>query len=253
VRPHSWRAACGAVLLWLVVAVAPPALAASADQADPASCPSGQSGGFVAGQLVQVSSTQLALRTASSCSTPVVIGIAPTTQICVRSCGAAWQDLRIGDQLAVGLLPALTNPLLARWVDADGVAGYGTVTAVQGDSVTIVLTRGYPGSVRTLHIQPSTSVADAGGRTVVGQVGSLQVGNDVYFTGATDAPGPQDTNIWTYRVLQLGKPTATPRLPATGAGGLGAGAACPGLAALLMLAILGAAWLPRPRLPWAPR
>ena len=128
------------------------------------------------------------------------------------------------------------------------------VTAVRGNVVTIVLTRGYLGSVRTLHIQPSTVVAEVGGGTVTGQVGSLQVGslqvgNDVYFTGATDTPGPRDTTIWAYRVVQLGEPTVTPQLPATGAGGVGAGGATGlGLAALLLLSVLSAARLSRVQL-----
>jgi len=142
--------------------------------------------------------------------------------------------------------------------------GYGMVTAVRGNVVTIVLTRGYLGSVRTLHIQPSTVVAEVGGGTVTGQVGSLQVGslqvgslqvgslqvgNDVYFTGATDTPGPRDTTIWAYRVVQLGEPTVTPQLPATGAGGVGAGGATGlGLAALLLLSVLSAARLSRVQL-----
>lgn len=240
----------GALLLGLTGVFGPAANAAGDPASFSAACTAAPPTTFVAGQLTQRSATQITIQVPASCLVPIVVQLQPTTQICRRTCATPWQELQIGDRVESALIPAANGLRLARWVDANGIAGYGTVTAVRATEVSLVLTRGYPGSVRALQIEPSTIVAAVDGKTVMGQVGPLQVGNDVYFTGATDTPTPQDTAIWAYRVVQLGKPMGTPQLPATGAGGNGPNSAGGlGLAALLLLGVLGTARLSRVQLP----
>jgi hypothetical protein len=60
--------------------------------------------------------------------------------------------------------------------------------------VTIVLTRGFPGSERELSIESSTTVGAASG-TVVGEVGPLRVGDSICFTGTADQADPQTRQI----------------------------------------------------------
>jgi hypothetical protein len=244
-RASCWCAVVGAALLGLAVAAAPKASAAGVSKTTAAGCPGGHSGGFLAGQLVEVSTTQLLLRPAPSCPAPVAISLAPTTQVCVRTCAASWRDLQPGDQVEVGLLPASNPTLVARWVDANPVAGRGRISAIQGATVTVALTQGQPGSVRMLEIQSSTIVVEANGTTEMGQPGPLRVGDHVYFTGTSDVLGSQLGTIWAYRLFQFRTADPTPRLPVAGAGGLISGDAAPRLAGLIALVVLGATKLSR--------
>jgi hypothetical protein len=161
---------------------------------------------FLAGWLRQVTAEVILIEVPGPRLDPVRVLLGPATQICRRTCQAAWSDLRVGDRLEVGMDAAPGARPIARWINANAIAGYGEVRALGQQVVTILLTRGFPGSERELSIESSTIVAAAGG-TVVGQVGPLRVGDSIYFTGTAEHPDPQTRQIWALRIFQLQRPT----------------------------------------------
>ncbi len=158
---------------------------------------------FVSGAVTCVSPQSLAV--APSGATAVVVPLQPTTQVCRGShgCQATWHDLRPGDYADVGGVTDSAGRVVARRIDANMVAGDGTIRARTATSVTItVLGRnGAASRVRMLNVLPSTLVT-VGSRTEAGVTGGLRIGDTVHFTVSADSPRLLTAPLWAMLLIQ---------------------------------------------------
>jgi len=143
---------------------------------------------FVSGAVTCASARSLAV--APNGATAVVVPLQSTTQVCRGRRGrqATWRDLQPGDDIDATLSTESAGHA-ARWIDANVVAGDGTISARTATSVTIdVMGRdGAASRVRVLNVLPATLVT-VGSRTEAGATGRLRVGDTVYFTASADSP-----------------------------------------------------------------
>lgn len=105
--------------------------------------------GFATGTLVTVSATTMHLTASGPDELRLVL--APNTQICRGSCAARWTDLRPGDRVTAGFSPDARGDRVARWVDANMLTQYGTITAMGRTTVTIAPSTGRDGDVERLN------------------------------------------------------------------------------------------------------
>jgi len=151
---------------------------------------------FVSGAVTCASARSLAV--APKGATAVVVPLQSTTQVCRGRRGrqATWRDLQPGDDIDATLSTESAGHA-ARWIDANVVAGDGTISARTATSVTIdVMGRdGAASRVRVLNVLPATLVT-VGSRTEAGATGRLRVGDTVYFTASADSPRLLTAPLW---------------------------------------------------------
>ncbi len=175
--------------------------ASSGANATPAP-PTAVSPGFATGTLVAVSATTMQI-TASG-PDALHLALAPNTQICRGSCAARWTDLQPGDRVAAGFSRNARGDRVARWVDANMLTQYGTITAIGRTTVTIVPNTGRDGDVeRELVIVPETMIHYHDGTSETGAARHLAVGDHVYFTGTADSPDLRVRRVWAQRIDQM--------------------------------------------------
>ncbi len=157
---------------------------------------------FVSGAVICASVRNLAV--APTGATAVVVPLQSTTQVCRgrRGCQATWRDLRPGDYIDVALSTGSAGRA-ARWIDANMVAGDGTISARTATSVTVdVMGRdGAASRVRALNVLPSTLVT-VGSRTEAGATGRLRIGDTMHFTASADSPRLLTAPLWAIRLIQ---------------------------------------------------
>jgi len=184
------------------------ALAPAAVAAPAATLPGGCAGRaltvpFVSGAVTCASARSLVV--APNGAPAVVVPLQSTTQVCRgrRGCQATWRDLRPGDYIDVALSTGSAGHA-ARWIDANMVAGDGTISARTATSVTIdVMGRdGAASRVRVLNVLPSTLVT-VGSRTEAGATGRLHIGDTMHFTASADSPRLLTAPLWAIRLIQV--------------------------------------------------
>lgn len=158
--------------------------------------------GFAIGTLVTVSATTMQLTVPGPDNLRLVL--ASNTQICRGSCAARWTDLRPGDRVTAGFSPDARGDRVARWVDANMLTQYGTITAMGRTTVTIVPNTGRDGDVeRELVIVPETMIHYHDGTSETGAARHLAVGDHVYFTGTANRPDLRVRRVWAQRIDQM--------------------------------------------------
>ncbi len=151
---------------------------------------------FVSGALTCASAQGLAVAPAGA--TAVVVPLRSTTQVCrgSRGCQATWRDLRPGDYVDIALSTGSAGPAADR-IDANMVAGDGTIRARTATSVTIdaIGRDGAASRVRVLNVLPTTLVT-VGSRTDRGATGRLRIGDIVHFAASADSPRLLTAPLW---------------------------------------------------------
>lgn len=163
---------------------------------------------FVDGTLVAVSHRSLTLRVPGYTPEHVDILLDPKTQICRGSCSATWTALKVDDRIATATYFGSTGARVARWVNANTVAGMAVINAING-SVLTVRSMGYGGGQHwDLSIEPYTTVIPlpTNGKKEVGSARSLKTGDSIHFTGFADSPDYSARSVWAYLIHQLGMP-----------------------------------------------
>ncbi len=172
--------------------------------------PTAVSPGFATGTLMAVSATVMRITVPGVDELRLVL--APNTQICRGSCAARWTDLQPGDRVAAGFSRDAQRDRVARWVNANMLTQYGTITAIGRATVTIAPNTGRDGDVeRELVIAPETAIHYHDGTSETGTARHLAIGDHVYFTGTADSPDLRVRQVWAQRIEQtIAAPTAHP-------------------------------------------
>jgi hypothetical protein len=154
---------------------------------------------FVAGQLIERSSTQLALRVPEFTPDVVYLGLGPGTKMYGRDYEQQWTALELGDRIHSGLRLVGGGKQVATWVIANFVTGWGVVERVEEKSVMVAVMPGMWGIARELYVSPYTHVLTAQ-REYVGMTGPLARGDDVYFTATGWNANPWVHSVWAYTI-----------------------------------------------------
>jgi len=143
---------------------------------------------FVSGMLVEADQDHIVVQTPGYDPGSVIVNLTVQTQICRGSCTAAWNDLKLGDRIDSCTYAGSDGVRAARWVNANMVAGWGTIKAINGAVLTIASDKPTVPD-RALTIYPYTTVA-AGEIITTGRGDALRIGDYVQFTATADDPNP---------------------------------------------------------------
>jgi hypothetical protein len=154
---------------------------------------------FVAGQLIEVSSTQLALRVPEFTPDVVYVDLEAATKMYGRHYEQQWTALELGDRIHSGLRLVRGGKRMATWVIANFLTGWGVVERVEQSSVLVAVMPGMWGIARELYVSPYTHVLTPQGE-YVGTTGPLARGDDVYFTATGWDANPWVHSVWAYTI-----------------------------------------------------
>ncbi len=156
---------------------------------------------FAVGILAAASATTVQLTVTGAADLRLLVR--PQTQICRGDCTAQWTDLRPGDRVATGFFRDAQGNHVVRWMNANVLSQYGTVTAIASASVTIAPNTGRDGDVeRELIVGPKTSIHYLDSIAKTGVTSHLAVGDHLYFTGTADSPDMRVQRVWAQRIDQ---------------------------------------------------
>jgi hypothetical protein len=130
------------------------------------------------------------------------VEVSPDTQVCKRTCQARPSDLRAGDRISTLASVDDQGRRVARWINANGVSGYGLVTGIGSDALVIRLNRGYPGEERVLFVGEQTRLPERNRSSLT----SFERGDLVYFTGTTEVADLHAREVWALLISASGTP-----------------------------------------------
>jgi hypothetical protein len=130
------------------------------------------------------------------------VEVSPDTQICRRTCEARPSDLQAGDRISTSASVDGQGRLVASWINANGVSGWGLVTGIGPDALVIRLNRGYPGEERVLFVGEQTRLPEPKRSSLT----SFERGDLVYFTGTTGIADVHAREVWALLISASGTP-----------------------------------------------
>jgi hypothetical protein len=143
---------------------------------------------YFAGTLVKRSRTSLTALDNSGATWTIAID--PSTDVCRGPCSKSTAPLQPGDRIELGVTTTRATGPHALWIVANGVSDFLEVDAIDGNLLTVHSTRHpeQPNSPYTLIVEPA-SIFQAPSGPITEQRELIQVGDNLYFTGSTVAPG----------------------------------------------------------------
>jgi len=182
--------------------------------------------------LIEVTRHHLILDTHGYDPGIVKVRLTEQTQLCRGDCHADWRALKLGDRIESATYDGPDGVRIARWVNANVVASIGTVSAINGNVLTItgmkptaperdltIFVRGRD----ILHNQKASSLEGNGSQTsatcscpkhdltifpfttiyvaktaVLGQSNVLHVGDQIHYTATADDP-----NLYTRSIMGM--------------------------------------------------
>lgn len=189
----SRLAAGSAAAVALPLVEAPTSILAAKDVPDPRAFPPY----FAAGILVEVVADHIGIHAPGYLPGVLHIALTAQTQVCARgSCAADWTALKRGDRIESATMDGPDGVRQAIWVNANVIAGWGTITAITGNVLTVAQWM-QPATTRTIVVQANTTVGTPQGTTTTGSVAALQVGDELHFTALADDPNLYTTSTIT--------------------------------------------------------
>jgi hypothetical protein len=161
---------------------------------------------FAAGTLTARSKDSMTLSIPDALPATLTVRLTAQTEICRKSCDAKWSALKVGDRVQVGTYDGPAGARIARWLNANPVVDWGTVSAVQDQTISLtpMAMQSYIQTKRELAIGPSTTFYAAQGGSSRGHVQGLKVGDAVYFTGTAATPNVATPSVWALTIFQMG-------------------------------------------------
>jgi hypothetical protein len=141
--------------------------------------------------VVSISPTQAIVRTAKG--PLLVVPLDRHTQICRGSCRSTWRAVSAGDLVDAYVVDRPGGRAHAKWVDINVASDWAQIDAIDGNSLVVHSTR-HPWEPHPRYgliigpdtiIEPTTPHASE----TVGRYRDAQIGDEIYFTGATATPG----------------------------------------------------------------
>jgi hypothetical protein len=158
------------------------------------------------GVLTAASAERLVIRVAGFTPELVEVRLRSDTQICRRTCQARWSDLRIGDRAAAGTYIGENGVRFGRWVNANTMAGWGSITRVAGNVITVFPDMGEYATGATpvkrpgrfehdLLIEAHTTVYIMNEQRY-GPAHDLKVGDYIHYTATAATPNRDVRQVW---------------------------------------------------------
>ena len=143
---------------------------------------------FIAGTLVAREADRVDVY-AEGYGPPVPVRLTGRTQVCCRQdyCDSRPDALRIGDRVDVSTYSGPKGERVARWLNANFIAGWGLVGAIEENVVYTEPVPEMPRPKRRMTIMPYTVIItkSAEGK---GRIDLLNVGDMLHFTALADSP-----------------------------------------------------------------
>jgi len=119
------------------------------------------------------------------------------TQICRQGCTEHWSDLKPGDRIDTFTDTAGAQGVVAQWVVANQITGYGRIATIHDATLAGVQTFNDGSQLpREWHILNDTKIRLFNGGTEIGQISHLNIGDEIYFTATADDPDVKTSQLW---------------------------------------------------------